>query len=98
MIIEEEDSLKNYYDLIQQYKSLKKDVRDIVFSPKYCLPYLQSGRLVCIQCTGTDEKSLIFSIEDQVTWGVIINFDRVKSVNEGKNSLDGSLVLLCHLN
>nr|CAD1820723.1 unnamed protein product [Ananas comosus var. bracteatus] len=48
MVIEEEDSLKDYYDLLQQYKSLKKDVHDIVFSPKYCLPFLQPGRLVRI--------------------------------------------------
>ncbi|KAK8349835.1 hypothetical protein V6Z12_A06G169400 [Gossypium hirsutum] len=34
MIIEDEDSLKNYYSLIQQYKCLKNDIRDIVFSPK----------------------------------------------------------------
>lgn len=85
IIIEEEDSLKNYYDLLQQYKSLKKDVRDIVFSPKYCLPFLQAGRLVCIQCTRTEEVSPSFSIEDQVTWGVILNFQRVKSVSEGEN-------------
>ncbi|XP_059449280.1 DExH-box ATP-dependent RNA helicase DExH9 [Corylus avellana] len=86
IIIEEEDSLKNYYDLLQQYKSLKKDVRDIVFSPKYCLPFLQAGRLVCIQCTRTEEVSPSFSIEDQVTWGVIVNFQRVKSVSEDDSS------------
>ncbi|KAK9287297.1 hypothetical protein L1049_015710 [Liquidambar formosana] len=82
IIIEEEDSLENYYTLLQQYKSLKKDVRDIVFSPRYCLPFLQPGRLVCIQCTKSDENSPSFSTEDQVTWGVIINFERVKSLSE----------------
>lgn len=85
IIIEEEDSLKNYYDLLQQYKSLKKDVRDIVFSPKFCLPFLQARRLVCIECTGTGEVSPSISIKDQVTWGVIINFERVKSASEGEN-------------
>ncbi|KAJ4846922.1 ATP-dependent RNA helicase mtr4 [Turnera subulata] len=82
LVIEEEENLKNYYDLIQQYKSLKKDVREIVLSPKYCLPFLQSGRLVCIECTESDEKSPSFSIDDKVTWGVIINFERVKNVSE----------------
>ncbi|XVF26370.1 hypothetical protein REPUB_Repub14bG0010100 [Reevesia pubescens] len=81
MIIEEEDSLKNYYNLIQQYKSLKNDVRDIVFSPKYCLPYMKSGRPVCLLCID-DEKSPSFSIEDHVTWGVLMDFHRVKSVTE----------------
>lgn len=84
IIIEEEDSLENYYSLLQQYKILKKDVRDIVFSPKYCLPFLQPGRLVCIQCTKNDESSSSFSIKDEVTWGVIINFERVTGLSEGK--------------
>ncbi|KAA8545416.1 hypothetical protein F0562_020200 [Nyssa sinensis] len=82
IVIEEEDSLENYYSLLQQYKSLKKDVRDIMFSPRYCLPFLQPGRLVCIQCTRSDENSPSLSIEDQVTWGVIINFERVKDLSE----------------
>ncbi|KAL0454513.1 UNVERIFIED_CONTAM: DExH-box ATP-dependent RNA helicase DExH9 [Sesamum latifolium] len=82
IVIEEEDSLENYYSLLQQYKDLKKDVRDLVFSPKYCLPFLQPGRLVSIQCTKNDESSSSFSIKDEVTWGVIINFERVKAVSE----------------
>ncbi|XP_058070459.1 DExH-box ATP-dependent RNA helicase DExH9 [Magnolia sinica] len=82
IVIEEEDSLNDYYNLLQQYKSLKKDVRDIVFSPRYCLPFLQPGRLVCIQCPRSDDKTSSFSMEDQVTWGVIINFERVKGLVE----------------
>lgn len=86
MIIEEEDALKNYYNLLQQYRSLKKDVRDIVFSPKYCLPFLQPGRFVCIECTRSDDKSPSSSTEDQVTWGVVIEFEKVKSAYEGESS------------
>ncbi|PPR89875.1 hypothetical protein GOBAR_AA30806 [Gossypium barbadense] len=81
MIIEDEDSLRNYYSLIQQYKCLKNDIRDIVFSPKYCLPYMKSGRPICIQCID-DETSPSFSVEDHVTWGVLMDFHRVKSVIE----------------
>ncbi|KAL4652898.1 hypothetical protein ACB092_01G264600 [Castanea dentata] len=82
IVIEEEDSLKNYYDLLQQYKSLRKDVRDILFSPRYCLPFLQASRLVCIQCYKSEEASPSFSIKDEVTWGVILNFERVKTASE----------------
>ncbi|KAL6178940.1 hypothetical protein ACLB2K_050457 [Fragaria x ananassa] len=82
IIIEEEDSVKNYYNLVQQYKSLKQDLREIVISPKYCLPFLKPGRLVSIQCTKSDEASTSFSTEDHVTWGVILNFQRVKTVSE----------------
>lgn len=81
IVIEEEDSLKDYYTLLHRYKSLKKDAHDIVFSPRYCLPFLQPGRLVRIQCT-SDDKSPFFSTEDQTTWGVIINFERVKGLSE----------------
>nr|XP_043625192.1 DExH-box ATP-dependent RNA helicase DExH9 [Erigeron canadensis] len=80
--IEEEKSLENYYSLLQQYRSFKKDVRDIIFSPKYCLPFLQPGRLVCVRCVSNDESTLAFSIEDHVTWGVIVNFQRVKGLSE----------------
>ncbi|KAL6501313.1 Exosome RNA helicase MTR4 [Orobanche hederae] len=82
IIIEEEDSLENYYSLLQQYKALKKDIRDIVTSPKYCLPFLQPGRLISIQCTPDNENSLSLPMKDDVTWGVIINFERVKSASE----------------
>ncbi|KAH9606013.1 hypothetical protein KSS87_021032 [Heliosperma pusillum] len=84
IIIEEEDSLKNYYSLIEQYRTLKKDVRDITFSAKYCLPFLQPGRLVCIELTRTAEDLPSFSLKDHVTWGVIINFQRVKSSAQGE--------------
>lgn len=82
MMIEGEDSLEDYYSLLEQYKTLKKDVRDIVLSPKHCLPFLQPGRLVCIQCAKNDENSSSFSVKDDVTWGVIINFVRIKEVSE----------------
>ncbi|XP_004300008.1 PREDICTED: superkiller viralicidic activity 2-like 2 [Fragaria vesca subsp. vesca] len=81
IIIEEEDSVKNYYNLVQQYKSLKQDLREIVISPKFCLPFLKPGRLVSIQCTKSDEAST-FSTKDHVTWGVILNFQLVKTVSE----------------
>lgn len=82
IVIQEEESLKSYYDLLQQYKGLKKDVRDIALSAKYSLPFLQPGRLVSIECTSSDKSGSSFSMEDQATWGVIINFERVRSTSE----------------
>ncbi|KAJ1257530.1 hypothetical protein BS78_10G003100 [Paspalum vaginatum] len=86
MVIEEEESLKDYYDLLQQYRSLKKDVRDIVLSPKHVLPFLQPGRLVRIEYS-TDEPAN-FSIDENVTWGIIINFEKVKSHGEDRRPED----------
>ncbi|ESQ29526.1 hypothetical protein EUTSA_v10023236mg [Eutrema salsugineum] len=82
MVIEEEESLKNYYNLILQYKSLKKDIREIVFSPKYCLPFLLPNRAVCLDCTNDDGEPQSFSIENQDAWGVIMKFSKVKSTSE----------------
>lgn len=87
IVIQEEESLKSYYDLLQQYKSLKKDVRDIALSPKYSLPFLQPGRLVSIECTSSDKSGSSFSMEDQATWGVIINFERVRSASEDSGNI-----------
>ncbi|GAA0140495.1 DNA metabolism protein [Lithospermum erythrorhizon] len=85
--IEEEESLEDYYSLLEQYKSLKKDIHDIIFTPKYCLPFLKPGRLVAIQCTKDDQDAPSFSINDEVTWGVILNFERVK----GGSGDDGNI-------
>lgn len=87
IVIQEEESLKSYYDLLQQYKSLKKDVRDIALSPKYSLPFLQPGRLVSIECTSSDKSGSSFLMEDQATWGVIINFERVRSASEDSGNI-----------
>ncbi|PPE02792.1 hypothetical protein GOBAR_DD00161 [Gossypium barbadense] len=46
---------------------------------------MKSGRPICIQCID-DETSPSFSVEDHVTWGVLMDFHRVKSVIEGENS------------
>ncbi|KAJ3672631.1 hypothetical protein LUZ60_007352 [Juncus effusus] len=84
MIIEEEESLKDYYNLLQQYKSLKNDAKNMVFKPKYCLEFIQPGRLVKIFLPETES----FSFEDQTTWGVIINFEQVKKAGQDKKPED----------
>ncbi|XP_078173365.1 RNA helicase, ATP-dependent, SK12/DOB1 protein isoform X2 [Carex rostrata] len=87
MVIEEEESLKDYYDLLKQYRSLKSEVCEIVFSPKYCLPFLQPGRLVQIQCS-TDNDIPLYNSQNGTMWGVIINFNKVKSPGEDKGPED----------
>ncbi|XP_057754397.1 DExH-box ATP-dependent RNA helicase DExH9 [Arachis stenosperma] len=79
IVIEEENSLKDYYDLLDQHRSLNKEVHDIVISPRHCLPFLQPGRLVSLHCTSCDEDHHPIFSEDRLTWGLVINFERVKS-------------------
>jgi ATP-dependent RNA helicase DOB1 len=81
MVIEDAEKSKDYYDLLQQHMSLKKDAHDIVLSPKHFLPFLQPERLIHIEFS-TDE-SANFSVDENVTWGIIINFEKVKSHGEG---------------
>ncbi|KAK9169685.1 hypothetical protein Syun_001825 [Stephania yunnanensis] len=85
IVIEEEDSLNDYYHLLREFQKLRRKIRDIVFSPRYCLPFLQPGRLVRIQCDKNVEEPPTFSTEDQVTWGVIINFEKLKDPSEGSS-------------
>lgn len=87
IVIDEEDSLKDYYNLLEQHRSLNKEVHDIVISPRHCLPYLQPGRLVSLQCTSSEEDLVPIFIEDQLTWGLIINFERIKGVSEDDASI-----------
>jgi len=86
IVIEEENSLKDYFNLLEQHRNLNKEVRDIVLSPRHCLPFLQPGRLVSLECTSSNEDLTPIFIEDQLTWGLVVNFERVKSVSDGENS------------
>ncbi|KAF9620370.1 hypothetical protein IFM89_011105 [Coptis chinensis] len=97
IVIEEEESLNDYYHLLREYHKLKKKIRDISFSPRYCLPFLQPAWLVCIQCTRTDDTPA-FSTEDEVTCGVIINFERLKGLSEALLACVSFLLLIyCYL-
>ncbi|KAK9129473.1 hypothetical protein Sjap_009960 [Stephania japonica] len=78
IVIEEEDSLNDYYHLLLEHKKMKRKVRDIVFSPKYCLRFLQPGRLVRILRTKIDNENQSFSIVEQITWGLIVNLEKTK--------------------
>lgn len=44
--IPNEDSVVTYYKIRQQLAKLAKDIEEFVHKPKYCLPFLQPGRLV----------------------------------------------------
>lgn len=82
IVIEEEDKLKDYYSLLEQLHSFKGDIRNIVFLPRHCLPFLQPGRLIRILSTSGEKDKLSFSQDEQLTWGVIVNFERVKNTSK----------------
>lgn len=47
--IPNEESVVTYYKIRQQLAKLGKEMEDYIHKPKYCLPFLQPGRLVKVK-------------------------------------------------
>lgn len=77
IVIEEEDKLKDYYSLLEQFRNFKSDIRKIVFSPRHCLPFLQPGRLVRVLSSSGEKDISSISQDELLTWGIIVNFEKV---------------------
>ncbi|KAJ3345963.1 ATP-dependent RNA helicase mtr4, partial [Kappamyces sp. JEL0680] len=76
--IEEEELVQEYYQICTQLDVFKKDVRKVISSPTYCLPFLQPGRLVKIEKPSARDPAK----QLQFGWGVIVNFNKVFSKNK----------------
>lgn len=63
--LEDEQSIGEYYDLRQQLDAYAQDVRDVVNHPNYCLPFLQSGRLVRVKNNNVD-----------FGWGAVVSYSK----------------------
>lgn len=46
IVIPNEENVVIYYRIRQQLAKLGKDIEEYIHKPKYCLPFLQPGRLV----------------------------------------------------
>lgn len=58
--IPNEDSVVTYYKIRQQLAKLAKEIEEYVHKPKYCLPFLQPGRLVKVTPDLCDTSLLCF--------------------------------------
>ena len=47
--IPNEESVVTYYKIRQQLAKLGKEIEEFVHKPKFCLPFLQPGRLVKVR-------------------------------------------------
>lgn len=65
MSIEDEQTVKEYYDLRSQLNGYAKDMRNVINHPQHCLQFLQSGRLVKVKHG-----------EHDFGWGAVVNFAR----------------------
>ncbi len=64
--IPNEESVVTYYKIRQQLAKLGKEIEEFIHKPRYCLPFLQPGRLVrvnvqrlflCIQTLNVSSNS-----------------------------------------
>ncbi|XP_063818264.1 exosome RNA helicase MTR4 [Pseudophryne corroboree] len=85
--IPNEDSMVTYYKIRQQLAKLGKEIEDYIHKPKYCLPFLQPGRLVKVK-----------NKEDDFGWGVVVNFSRKSNVKPNTGDLDPIYVVEVLLN
>jgi len=70
-VIDDEQSIKEYHNLRKQLDNYAKDMRAVVTHPNYCLPFLQSGRLVRVKYKDYDFQ-----------WGAVVNFAKRRSGNK----------------
>lgn len=50
--IPNQESVVTYFKIRQQLAKLGKEIQEFIHRPKYCLPFLQPGRLVKVEpCT-----------------------------------------------
>uniref|UniRef100_A0A4W5MXB9 Exosome RNA helicase MTR4 n=1 Tax=Hucho hucho TaxID=62062 RepID=A0A4W5MXB9_9TELE len=63
--IPNEESVVTYYKIRQQLAKLSKEIEEFIHKPKYCLPFLQPGRLVKVKNEDAD-----------FGWGVVVNFSK----------------------
>lgn len=65
MVIEDEMTIRGYYELRKQLDAYIEDMRMVMIHPNYCLPFMQPGRLVEIR-----QGAHNFG------WAAVINFAR----------------------
>ncbi|KAJ6669920.1 hypothetical protein lerEdw1_000469 [Lerista edwardsae] len=67
--IPNEENVVIYYKIRQQLAKLGKEIEEYIHKPKYCLPFLQPGRLVKVK-----------NEDEDFGWGVVVNFSKKSNV------------------
>jgi ATP-dependent RNA helicase DOB1 len=65
MLIDDEATVREYYDLRQKLDMYAKDMRDVINHPSYCLKFMQPGRLVRVKYQDHD-----------FGWGAVVNYQK----------------------
>ncbi|XP_031715908.1 exosome RNA helicase MTR4 isoform X2 [Anarrhichthys ocellatus] len=73
--IPNEEGVVTYFKIRQQLAKLGKEIQEFTHKPKYCLPFLQPGRLVKVKNEDAD-----------FGWGVVVNFSKKTNVKTSTDS------------
>ncbi|KAK5618514.1 hypothetical protein CRENBAI_017116 [Crenichthys baileyi] len=73
--IPNEESVVTYFKIRQQLAKLGKEIQEFIHKPKYCLPFLQPGRLVKVKNEDAD-----------FGWGVVVNFSKKANTKASTDS------------
>ncbi|ROI48961.1 Superkiller viralicidic activity 2-like 2 [Anabarilius grahami] len=80
--IPNEESVVTYYKIRQQLAKLGKEIEEFIHKPRYCLPFLQPGRLVRVK-----KEDMDFG------WGAVVNFQKKANVKAGGGDIDPLFVV-----
>ncbi|KAL1960230.1 hypothetical protein VTO42DRAFT_8773 [Malbranchea cinnamomea] len=67
MVISDESTIRDYYDLRQQLAGYADDMRDVIMHPDNCMQFIQPGRLVHVKYKDSD-----------FGWGVVVDSHKRK--------------------
>ncbi|CAE6455913.1 unnamed protein product [Rhizoctonia solani] len=76
LVVPEEESISEYYEIRNQLDELGKDFRTVITHPTYALPFLQPGRLVTVKHGDQD-----------FGWGVVVNFTQRAAPKNNKSAI-----------
>jgi ATP-dependent RNA helicase DOB1 len=80
--IENEQQVASYYRVRQELMELKRKIQQEVNKPAYCLNFVNTGRLVKVNCSNTTSSTdeLNSARNEDWGWGVIVNYQKKKNV------------------
>jgi len=65
MVIDDEATVREYYDLRQKLDAYRKDMYDVINHPSYSLKFMQPGRLVKVKYQ-----------DHEFGWGAVVNYQK----------------------
>ncbi|KAI5294433.1 ATP-dependent RNA helicase mtr4 [Ascosphaera acerosa] len=83
LVIQDEGTIRDYYELRQQLDALSEDMRVVITHPDNCEQFLNPGRLLKIKHQQYD-----------FDWGMIVNYQRRRPARHGEQVPDHEKIVL----